>query len=92
MEIAVSKKTFGNGCPFKENSRGQKIDNEGFATSSITYITTRRTCVSVKMSGNEVLVRNTEDKSKKTLSFSRDEWKAFVGGVKLGNFFYLNKK
>ena len=79
------EKKFGNGELFVTNGRGQKIDKDGFATSSITFITNRRTCVSIKI-GDKVQVRNTEDPSKKTLDFSRDEWAAFIKGVKLGEF------
>ena len=80
------KKVFGNGCHFTTNDRGQKVDEDGFATSSITYITKRRTCVSVKKESGLVRVRNTEDSDKKTLSFTTAEWKAFIGGVKKGEF------
>ncbi|PIR45447.1 MAG: hypothetical protein COV09_01415 [Candidatus Vogelbacteria bacterium CG10_big_fil_rev_8_21_14_0_10_50_13] len=77
---------FGNGCVFTENERGQKIDEEGFATSSVTYITNRRTCVSVKIENKDVKVRNTEDPTKKTLSFNHQEWTAFIEGAKNGEF------
>jgi len=76
---------FGNGCPFFTDELGRKIDGEGFMTSSITYITNRRTCVSVNI-GENVQVRNTEDKGKRTLEFSREEWLVFVEGVKKGEF------
>ena len=77
---------FGNGCPFKENARGQKVDEEGFATSSLTYITNRRTCVSVKIDSDKIQVRDTKDPTKATLTFNKDEWAAFIGGVKNGEF------
>ncbi len=77
---------FGNGCAYTENERGQKVDEEGFTTSSITYITNRRTCVSVKIGDRDVKVRNTEDQTKKTLSFNHQEWAAFITGAKNGEF------
>lgn len=80
------KNVFGNGCSFTTNERGQKIDEDGFITSSLTYITNRRTCVSVKIGAGRIQVRDTKDVSKTTLTFSHDEWKAFVGGVKNGEF------
>jgi hypothetical protein len=82
----MTNEIFGNGCSFSENGRGQKVDYEGFTTSSITYITNRRTCVSVKIGDELVEVRNTEDPSKKTLTFTHNKWKAFTGGVKKGEF------
>ena len=82
----MPNEVFGNGCSFLENEKGQKVDCEGFATSSITYITNRRTCVSVKIGDELVEVKNTEDPSRKTLAFTHGEWKAFTGGVKKGEF------
>ncbi|OJI08902.1 MAG: hypothetical protein COV08_02715 [Candidatus Vogelbacteria bacterium CG10_big_fil_rev_8_21_14_0_10_49_38] len=77
---------FGNGRPFSVNDRGQKVDDQGFATSSITFITNRRTCVSAKIGSDAVLIRNTEDPQEKTLSFSHEEWRAFIHGVKQNEF------
>ena len=77
---------FGNGCTFRVNNLGQRIDEDGFVTSSLTYITVRRTCVSVRVGEDKIEVRNTEDPSKKTLSFTPGEWSAFIGGVKKGEF------
>lgn len=80
------KNVFGNGCVFTVSKNGQKIDEDGFVTSSVTYITNRRTCVSVKVGDDGVHLRNTEDAGKNTLAFDRDEWKAFLEGVKNGEF------
>ena len=77
---------FENGCSFTENERGQKIDVDGFATSSLTYITNRRTCVSVKMTGDKIQIRDTKDVGKTTLTFNPDEWESFIKGVKNGEF------
>ena len=78
--------TFGNGCTFVVNELGQKVDSDGFVTSSQTHITNRRTCVSVKIDGDTVYVRNSNDPDKKTLVFTAEEWRAFVAGVKKGEF------
>lgn len=80
------QKVFGNGSAFTVNKRGQKVDEDGFTTSSLTYITNRRTCVSVRVVDGHIQIRDTKDVSKTTLTFSPDEWKAFVGGVKKGEF------
>ncbi|KKS27014.1 MAG: hypothetical protein UU88_C0013G0012 [Parcubacteria group bacterium GW2011_GWC1_42_11] len=82
----IMKNVFGNGCPFTVKANGQKVDEDGFVTSSLTYITNRRTCVSVKIGDGHVQVRDTKDASKTALTFSPDEWRAFVGGVKNGEF------
>ena len=76
---------FGNGCTFKVLPNGQKVDDEGFLTSSKTSKAWFAfTCVSAKKEGDKVLVRSTRDASKTTLSFTTDEWNAFVAGVKEG--------
>lgn len=80
------EKHFGNGCSFTVNEHGQSVDEDGFATSSITYITNRRTCVSVKMGDGDIRIRNTEDPSKAFLAFSHEEWSVFIVGVKKGEF------
>jgi hypothetical protein len=60
---------------------------DGFIVSSLTFITNFRNCVAVKRIGKGgVQVRNTKDKSKTTLTFNKAEWKAFIGGVKGGEF------
>lgn len=79
------KNVFGNGCAFTQNAHGQKIDEDGFKTTSFT----RRcdisfSCVSVKREGARMFVRSTRDPSKTTLSFDRDEWDAFTNGIKAG--------
>ncbi len=45
-------------------------------------------CVSVAKTSQGVAVRDTKDKTKKTLFFKPDEWRAFVKGVKNGEFDY----
>lgn len=43
-------------------------------------------CLEVQVSVCEVLVRNSDDRRGVVLSFSHDEWRAFVAGVVLGEF------
>lgn len=59
---------------------------DGFVTSSITRKGAIRVCVAVKINGTSVQVRDTKHIDSPTLSFTHDEWDAFVGGVKLGEF------
>ncbi|MFN3188460.1 MAG: DUF397 domain-containing protein [Candidatus Paceibacteria bacterium] len=60
--------------PFKE---------EGFKLSSLTH---KCCCVAVKITENDVVVRDTKNPNGPTLSFNHDEWAAFIGGVKMGEF------
>lgn len=43
-------------------------------------------CVGVRIGDNKIEVRDTKDPDKKTLSFTPDEWKSFLTGVKSGEF------
>jgi hypothetical protein len=43
-------------------------------------------CVTVAMRQDVVGVRDTKDSSKTTLCFTAQEWRAFVKGVKAGEF------
>ena len=43
-------------------------------------------CVAVAIRPQGVAVRSTKDKSKTTLFFGKGEWRAFVKGVKNGEF------
>lgn len=44
-------------------------------------------CVTVaKRSDGSVQVRDTKDVTEQTLTYTKDEWLAFIGGVKLGEF------
>jgi len=66
---------------------GRKTNAEGFMTSSKTPDPPRpEFCVSVKRTDTEVMVRDTKDDSKTTLTFSHDEWNAFLQGAKDGEF------
>lgn len=43
-------------------------------------------CVEVRHRGEAIDVRDTKDRSGPVLTFTPDEWAAFVGGVKDGEF------
>lgn len=43
-------------------------------------------CVEVRAEGGDVQVRDTKDRSGSVLSFTANEWDAFVEGVKDGEF------
>lgn len=82
------EKFFINGRAFTMNDRGQKVDEDGFFTSKWTNkpVGIKFVCVSVKISDDKVQVRDTKDASKTTLTFNHDEWRAFIKGVKDGEF------
>ncbi|GAA3007046.1 DUF397 domain-containing protein [Streptosporangium longisporum] len=43
-------------------------------------------CVEMAFVGNDVAVRDTKNREGGTLVVGRDEWTAFVGGIKSGHF------
>ncbi len=57
-----------------------------FKKSTESPLDTSKNCVSVARSADGVFVRDTKDPGKTTLSFTHDEWSAFVGGVRKGEF------
>ena len=73
---------------FTINDKGRKVDKDGFMCASISGGLRNPLwfCVSVKRDTDGVQVRDTKDPTKTTLSFTRDEWKAFIEGVKKGEF------
>jgi hypothetical protein len=63
------------------------VNDSQFKTSSYTNpggIINR--CVNVAMTSDGVAVRDTKDPDKTTLFFRKDEWEAFIKGVKDGQF------
>ena len=56
--------------------------SEGFKLSSHTH---KCCCVAVRM-GDMIDVRDTKNPGGPTISFNKDEWSAFVKGVKEGEF------
>lgn len=67
-------------------TREERMDKDGFFVSGPTYITNRRTCVAVKIGIDSVKIRDTKDVAKTTLTFTYEEWKSFLKGVKDGEF------
>jgi hypothetical protein len=66
-----------------------KFNDEDFKKSSLSGTTPRPggpRCVAVAVKDGVYAVRDTKDASKTTLRFTKDEWEAFIGGVKLGEF------
>jgi hypothetical protein len=43
-------------------------------------------CVEVGLAANGILMRDTKDRAQKALTFTDEEWVAFVAGVKEGEF------
>lgn len=64
------------------------FNDDDFKTSSLTHIIPPRKtkCVKVAMKKDGVAVRDSKDQSNLTLVFTKDEWEAFIGGVKKGEF------
>lgn len=60
------------------------VKDSMFRVSSWTTFTRGQSCVEVAMTSQGIAVRDTKDTSKTTLFFRRDEWDAFIKGVKAG--------
>ncbi len=63
----------------------QNIEGRLFKTSSYTLDIPFSKCVAVSISKNNVLVKHFY-KSEPIIEFTRDEWDAFIKGVKDGEF------
>lgn len=79
---------FLSGRSYTYNDRGQRVDEDGFFTSTGTSRKPQPwpCCVSVKITDSNVQIRDTKDPAKTTLTFRRDEWDAFIEGAKKGEF------
>ena len=63
------------------------IDEDGFRKSSWSVRNpVIRICVSVKITDDAVMVRDTKDPTKAVQKYTHDEWNAFLMGVKAGEF------
>ena len=71
----------------EQELRKLKISEDDFRKSSFTM---RKPffdlCVQVAFGENVAAVRNSNDPTKNTLVFTREEWVAFIKGVKAGEF------
>jgi len=59
---------------------------EGFKVSSISILRPWKRCVAVKITETGAAVRDSKLVDSPTLEFTREEWQAFVEGVKNGEF------
>lgn len=64
----------------------EKFKDEAFKVSSFTWYGEKFTCVAVAIGNESVAVRNSNDPTKNTINFTKDEWHAFVSGVKNDEF------
>ena len=60
----------------------RNFHDSDFRKSSFSNHPVYTHCVEVAMHGTEVAVRDSKDSAKTTLRFTRDEWRAFINGVK----------
>ncbi len=71
----------------REKDQFQFPVNAGdFQKPSFGWCGNRPQCVAVARKPEGVAVRDTKDSGNSTLFFDNDEWKAFVGAVKSGEF------
>ena len=76
------------GQEFTIRDDGRKEDEDGFVCAAGTPGLRNPLwfCVSVKITEGSVMVRDTKDPTKTTLTYSPEEWKIFTEGVKAGQF------
>jgi hypothetical protein len=65
------------------------LDHVEWRTSTLCQ---NATCVEVAFSQNLVAVRSSKDRSGPVVAFDAEEWRAFVGGVRQGEFDLPAKK
>lgn len=65
--------------------KGIKFNDSEFSKSSFSQYTWN-VCVLVARRDDVIGVRDSKDRTKQTLNFTPDEWKAFIAGVKAGEF------
>lgn len=61
-------------------------DKTSFQISSLCGTAEKPCCVGVSFTGGEILVTNTTTTDAPVAKFTQDEWKAFIAGVKNGEF------
>ncbi len=62
------------------------INGRIFKKSSYSTVLPSTKCVGVSMSNEDVLVTNISQQGKQMLRFTREEWEAFIKGVKNREF------
>jgi hypothetical protein len=63
---------------------GTSENNGTWVKSSLSFA--NGNCVEVQDAPGEVRVRNSRDPGQGTLTFTPDEWDAFLGGIRNGEF------
>jgi hypothetical protein len=66
----------------KSTTSQNPFEAEGFKLSSFTH---KCCCVAVRI-GDMVEIRDTKNSNGPTISYNKDEWTAFIKGVKNGEF------
>jgi len=78
---------FETGACWMKSIKLLSVKDEDFIVSSWSK-NNPKTCVAVAIKNEGVAVRNSNDPDCETVFFSYDEWKAFIAGVKTGEFDY----
>ena len=65
---------------------GRKMSADGFVCGDETSVLPYRRCVAVKITDNEVLIRDTKDTTNTTLRFTHEEWRVFTSAIGKGEF------
>jgi len=68
----------------RENPAGQPDPGSQWTKSSLSF--SNGNCVEVASLDGEIGVRNSRDRAGSVLRFTPDEWDAFLGGVRNGEF------
>ena len=63
-----------------------EVKDNQFRTPSKGWCGNRPNCVAVARTEAGIAIRDTKDSSKQTLFFDKEEFAAFVGAVKAGEF------
>ena len=69
----------------KDNQFGFRVKDDDFVKSSWSK-NNPKTCVMVAVKKKGVALRDSKDKSKRTLFFTHAEWNAFLKGATAGEF------
>lgn len=70
----------------KTNYNKPSVKNRKFVKSSFSIPAPHQRCVDVSIGEDNVLVTNLSVKDSPIVSFSHDEWDAFIKGVRNGEF------
>lgn len=73
------------GKPVRDGRTNTAFADDDFKKSSWSK-NNPKTCVTVAIGPSKVAIRDSKDQNNSTLNFTRDEWFAFIQGVKDGEF------